>query len=304
LHPDYISTRYAKDLHNVIKVPVQHHHAHIVSCMAEHLIDSPVIGLVFDGTGYGTDGKFWGGEVLVAEYDRFERAAHLSYIPMPGGASAVKEPWRMAVSYLYDAFGDKLWDLNLPLFNQIPEQKSKIITEMISKKLNSPETSSLGRLFDGVSGILGIRSHCNFEGQAAMELEMAADENTRASYDYEWTSGKVYRIELKPIIYGIVEDIEKGISRSTISGKFHRTIANMFSRLCIIIRKERGINQVVLSGGVFQNSFLLTALSQTLEKQGFKVYSHARIPTNDGGIALGQAVIAAYTVDGNKMKFH
>ncbi|MGV7223461.1 MAG: carbamoyltransferase HypF [Nitrospinales bacterium] len=304
LHPDYLSTRYARDLHNVTKIAVQHHHAHIVSCMAENLIDSPVIGLAFDGTGYGTDGKIWGGEILVTEYDKFERVAHLSYIPMPGGSSAIKEPWRMAVSYLYDAYKDKLWDLNLSLFNQISEQKIKIVIEMISKNLNSPVTSSLGRLFDGVSGILGIRSYCNFEGQAAMELEMLGDENIQATYDYNWTSGEVYRIELKPVICGIVEDIEKGIPCSIISGKFHRTIASMFSRLCIIVRKDRGINEVVLSGGVFQNSFLLTVMTQTLERQGFKVYSHLRIPTNDGGIALGQALVAAHTVEESKITFY
>ena len=190
LHPDYLSTKYALSRKNVKVVRVQHHHAHIAGCMAENMIDGPVIGLSFDGTGYGEDGKIWGGEILVAEKSRFTRAAHISYIPMPGSAAAIKEPWRMAASYLYDAFGEEMWGLDLPVLKETSEDKIRFIIDMISKKINSPETSSLGRLFDGISAIIGIRNRVCFEGQAAMELEMLSDENTEETYDYEWISDR------------------------------------------------------------------------------------------------------------------
>ena len=174
LHPDYLSTRYAEEQQDIQKIQVQHHHAHIVSAMAENMLDGPVIGLSFDGTGYGSDGTIWGGEILFAEIEKFSRAAHFAYVPMPGSAAAIKEPWRMAVSYLYDAFGEGFWDLDLPFLKKIDHNKLKIIVKMISKQLNSPHTSSLGRLFDGIAAIAGIRNHVFFEGQAAMELEMLA----------------------------------------------------------------------------------------------------------------------------------
>ena len=293
LHPDYLSTRYAEELKDIKKIQVQHHHAHIVSCMAENLIDGPVIGLSFDGTGYGADGNIWGGEILVADHKTFRRAAHLSYTPMPGGAAAVKEPWRMAVSYLYDVFGDAFMDLDLPILKGIDEKRIKIMVEMIQKKVNSPDTSSLGRLFDGIAAIIGIRSHVSFEGQAAMELEMLAEKTIIATYDYDRVSGDVHRVLFQPIIHGVASDVQKGVEPSEISGKFHSTLVRMFSELCGIIGKETGLNRVVLSGGAFQNSFLLTGLIQTLTRNNFQIFTHALVPPNDGGIALGQAMVAA-----------
>ena len=297
LHPDYLSTRYAEELKDIKKIQVQHHHAHIVSCMAENLIDGPVIGLSFDGTGYGADGNIWGGEILVADHKTYRRAAHLSYTPMPGGAAAVKEPWRMAVSYLYDAFGDAFMDLDLPILKGIDEKRIKILVEMIQKKVNSPDTSSLGRLFDGIAAMIGIRNHVSFEGQAAMELEMLAEKTIAATYDYDWVSGDVHRVLVQPIIRGVVNDMQKGVDPSEISGKFHSTLVRMFSELCEIIGKETGLNRVVLSGGVFQNSFLLTGLIQTLTRNNFQVFTHTLVPPNDGGIALGQAMVAAANTD-------
>jgi hydrogenase maturation protein HypF len=293
LHPDYMSTRYAMEQDGVEKIQVQHHHAHIVSCMAENKLDGDVIGLSFDGTGYGTDGAIWGGEILVADEKKIIRKAHISYVPMPGGEAAIREPWRMAVSYLHDAFGQEFKNLRLPGLNQFDEKKIKIIAEMIEKKVNSPDTSSLGRFFDGIAAICGIRSAVHFEGQAAMELEMAAGEKTEENYDYEWTSGDVYRILPGPIIRGVVRDIENGVHISQISSKFHQTLVKLFSDLCETIRKETQLKRIVLSGGVFQNSLLLTGLSEALEKKDFIVFTHRLIPTNDGGISLGQAVIAA-----------
>jgi len=296
LHPDYMSTRYAMEQDRVEKVQVQHHHAHIVSCMAENRLDGDVIGLSFDGTGYGTDGAIWGGEILVADEEKFTRKAHIYYVPMPGGAVAIKEPWRMAVSYLYDTFGEEFFNFNLEPIKKIDKKKLNIIVEMILKKVNSPLTSSLGRFFDSVASIVGIRNHVHFEGQAAMELEMAADEKSRESYDYEWVSGDVYKVLPQPIIRGVVKDIKDGVNISEISSKFHFTLVRLYSDLCETIRKETELKRVVLSGGVFQNSLLLTGLAQALEERGFKVFTHKLVPANDGGISLGQAVVAAAIV--------
>lgn len=297
LHPDYLSTRYAAELGGIKKIPVQHHHAHIASCMAENLIDGPVIGLSFDGTGYGADGNIWGGEILVADHKTYRRAAHVSYTPMPGGASAVKEPWRMAVSYLYHTFGDAFMDLDLPVLKSIDEKRIKIMVEMIQKKVNAPDTSSLGRLFDAIAAIIGIRNRVAFEGQAAIELEMLAEKTTAAFYDYDRVSGDVHRVLVQPIIHGVVNDLQKGVDPSKISGKFHSTLVRMFSELCGIIGNETGLNRVVLSGGAFQNSLLLTGLIQTLTRSNFQVFTHTLVPPNDGGIALGQAMVAAANAD-------
>jgi hydrogenase maturation protein HypF len=293
LHPDYLSTRYAEELQNINKIQVQHHHAHIVSAMAENRIDDPVIGLSFDGTGYGTDGAIWGGEILVADIEKFYRAAHFAYVPMPGSTAAIKEPWRMAVSYLYDALGQDFWNLDLPVLKAIEADKVKIIVDMIRKKINSPLTSSLGRLFDGIAAITGIRYKVDFEGQAAMELEMLAADKVADIYDYEWITTEGHKILTRPIIQGVVNDMVNGIHPSVISRKFHQTLIQMFSDLCAVIRKESGLNRVVLSGGVFQNSLLLTGLIKALEEKNFQVFTHSKVPANDGGISLGQAMVAA-----------
>jgi len=293
LHPDYLSTRYAVEQPDIEKVPVQHHHAHIVSCMAENMLDGQVIGLSFDGTGYGPDGSIWGGEVLVADKKDFSRKAHLSYVPMPGSSAAVKEPWRMAISYLYDAFGDAFLDLDLPVLRDIDERNVNIISEMIIKRVNSPATSSLGRLFDGIASIIGMRHSVCYEGQAAMELEMISGEKTKEAYEYEWASGDMYTILPRPIISGVVNDMKKGVALSRISAKFHETLIRLFSNLCEDIRTETDLNRVALSGGVFQNEIILTGMIRALEERNFQVFTHHLVPTNDGGLSLGQAVIAA-----------
>ena len=293
MHPDYLSTVHAKGQQDIQKVEVQHHHAHIVSCMAEHKLDGEVIGLSFDGTGYGTDGAIWGGEVLVAEAKQFKRAAHLAYVPMPGSTAAIKEPWRMAVSYLHDAFGEDFGDLDLPVLTQIDPSKLKIIVEMILKGVNSPQTSSLGRLFDGVAAIIGIRQRVNFEGQAAMELEMLTADDGDSIYNVEWVSGDVFKIFPAPIIRGVVRDLQNGLSTAEIGAKFHKTIVALFAEICASIRNECELNRVVLSGGCFQNSILLASLIQKLGLRNFEVFAHRQVPANDGGIALGQAVVAS-----------
>jgi hydrogenase maturation protein HypF len=293
MHPDYLSTQYAQEQPTVHKIQVQHHHAHIVSCMAEHKLEGAVIGLSFDGTGYGTDGAIWGGEILIVEEHDFKRSGHFAYVSMPGSSAAIKEPWRMAVSYLIDAFGDEFRDLDLPAIRKIENEKINIISEMISKGINSPQTSSLGRLFDGVAALCGIRKRVNFEGQAAMELEMLAEHATESRYDYEWESDDTIRILTAPIIRGIVADVHNRVPVSKISAKFHKTLICLFTDICEVIRNRRGLNRVALSGGCFQNATLLAGLIQALEKRNFKVFSHQQVPSNDGGIALGQAIVAA-----------
>ena len=293
MHPDYLSTVHAKEQQDICKVEVQHHHAHIVSCMAEHKLVGEVIGLAFDGTGYGTDGTIWGGEVLVAEAKQFKRVAHLAYVPMPGSSAAIKEPWRMAISYLQDAFGENFWDLDVPVITRIEPPKLKIIVEMILKGVNSPQTSSLGRLFDGVAAIIGIRQQVNFEGQAALELEMLAADDADSIYDFEWVTGDTFKILPAPIIRGVVTDVQNGLPVAEIGAKFHKTIVALFAGVCASVRNESELNRVVLSGGCFQNSILLAGLIQKLESLNFQVFAHRQIPTNDGGISLGQAMVAA-----------
>lgn len=293
MHPDYLSTQYAQEQSNIQKIQVQHHHAHIVSCMTEHKLDGPVIGLSLDGTGYGPDHTVWGGEVLVAEQHAFERVAHIACVPMPGSTAAIKEPWRMAVSYLRDAYGSEFRNLNLKPVSEIADEKLTIINAMMTKGVNSPLTSSLGRLFDGVAAIIGIRQRVNFEGQAAMELEMLSADSTSEIYDYEWISGDMLKILPAPIIRGVVDDLQNGMTVAEIGAKFHETVIQLFADVCGVMRKERHLKRVVLSGGCFQNAFLLTGLIQALEKKNFEVFTHQQVPANDGGIALGQAMVAA-----------
>ena len=292
MHPDYLSTRYAREQDRIEVLEVQHHHAHIAACMAENQVEGPLIGLAFDGTGFGTDGCIWGGELLLASFDQFERAGHLAYVPMPGGAAAIKEPWRMAISYLYHAYGNDLLRLDLPLFKKVQQHKIETIIEMIEKKINSPYTSSLGRFFDGVAAMVGLRETVAFEGQAAMELEMAADLSKPGAYEYAASLGGPLEMPLEPIVKGVVEDIRKQVHPSEISMKFHNTLVHMFTDRCVEIRKQTGFAQVALSGGVFQNAIMLSSLTEHLENKGFEVLSHQQVPSNDGGIALGQAVVA------------
>jgi hydrogenase maturation protein HypF len=292
MHPDYLSTRYADKQEHLEKITVQHHHAHIVSCMAENQVIEPVIGLSFDGTGYGTDGSIWGGEVLLARYDGFERVAHLAPTPMPGGAAAIKEPWRMAISYLHQTYGEGFRNRKLAFLESLTTNQISITTQMIEKGVNVPQTSSLGRFFDGISALMGLRTKVAFEGQAAMELEMLASGSITDVYDYAWSSQDGYQIDPRAIIQGIVTDVENDILPAVISDKFHTTLIKLFSDLCRVLKKETGISQVALSGGCFQNAILLGGLARELQTNGFQVLTHKKVPANDGGICLGQALIA------------
>jgi hydrogenase maturation protein HypF len=293
LHPDYLSTQYALSIPDIPKIGVQHHHAHIVSVMAENGVEGDVIGVALDGTGFGLDGTVWGGEFIKANLRDFDRLAHLKKVPMPGSSMAIKEPWRMALVYLSEAFGDQVMELKIDLTKRIDSQKWDILKRAIKQKVNSPLTSSMGRLFDAISSLLSIRDEVHYEGQAAIELEMIADQGVKEGYRFQNHGDEVPMvIDPAEMIRGIVRDLIDRVPSSRISGKFHQTISRMIIETCQTIRSEEALNRVVLSGGVFQNIFLLSLVTEGLKRSGFDVYTHHLVPPNDGGISLGQAVIA------------
>jgi hydrogenase maturation protein HypF len=293
LHPDYLSTQYALKQSSMIQIGIQHHHAHIVSGMAEHGLDGPVIGIALDGTGYGTDGQIWGGEVLVVEPHRFDRVGHFAYLSLPGGAAAIKKPWRMAVSALHEAFGDQFLKMDFAFLEDIPRDQLNVLIRMIKQGINSPLTSSCGRLFDSVAAIAGVRNDVAYEGQAAVELEAAAEGDTHRVYPFEiQEKAGAQQFLTGPIIKSVVDDVQDGCSTGLVSATFHNTLVALFVEVCKRVRASRKLQKVVLSGGCFQNARLLVQLTRGLEDEGFEVYSQAAVPSNDGGIALGQAVAA------------
>jgi hydrogenase maturation protein HypF len=295
LHPDYFSTRWALAQKGVRLVGVQHHHAHIASCMAENHLDGKVIGFALDGTGYGTDGHIWGGEVLVSDYEEFHRVAHLAYVPMPGGEAAIHEPWRMALSYLLRHFGEKLFDLPVPFVRQLDRRRAELLLRMIERGVNSPLTSSCGRLFDAVAALVGIRQTVTYEAQAAIELEMAIDSHgDDTGYPLAVVSDKSgWTMDAGPLFEAIAGDLKRGIPTGTISRKFHEGLADVFAQLACLVRERTGHSRVCLSGGSFQNMHLLQALQVRLQRHGFEVFTHSEVPPGDGGLSLGQALVAS-----------
>ena len=292
LHPEYLSTKYAQGLEEIeTRIGVQHHHAHIASCMADNQIEGEVIGVAMDGLGFGSDGRFWGGEFFVADFCTAERIAHLDAIPMPGGAQAIREPWRMAAVYLQRTLGDDFLKLDLPFVQNLDWRAWATLRRMIATRTNSPETTSMGRLFDALSAILGLRSAINYEGQAAIELEAIADRDCLDGYEFEIVQGGSI-IKVEGIIRQVVEELIGGASPPLVSAKFHTGVANLILSLAQRTRERQRLNRVVLSGGVFQNLFLLQRACQKLRGAGFEVFTHSRVPPNDGGISLGQAAIA------------
>lgn len=291
LHPGYLSTRYAMSLEKPVRIPVQHHHAHVASCMAEHGLAGTVIGVAFDGAGLGDDGTIWGGEFLVANFARFERRAHFRKVPLPGGDAAVRQPWRMALSYLEDLGADPI-ALELPGWQAADAKKIRLIQSMLHQRLNTVETSSCGRLFDAVSAILGLRHEASYEGQAAIELEHLAFVEVEEAYPFDLGGGPVQEIDFRRAIRAIVEDARAGRPAGWISARFHNTIAAVVVEVCRRLRAAEGLGRVCLSGGVFQNMRLLERACAGLGRHGFEVFHQTRVPTNDGGIALGQAAIA------------
>jgi hydrogenase maturation protein HypF len=376
LHPDYFSTRWALSQSGLERVGVQHHHAHVASCMAENHLEGKVIGIALDGTGYGTDGAVWGGEVLLATYADFERMAHLDYVPMPGGAAAITEPWRMAASYLHKHFGEALWEMEIPFVRHLdvgahdhaplqkemesqvaahryaapqketesqvgahryaPPQKEPesqvgahghpvaqslrpaaqsrllaagraathaplrkqvaVLVRMAERGVNSPLTSSCGRLFDAVSALAGIRKRVNYEAQAAIELEAAiAGDSEGIGYPFELRpEGSGWIIDTRPLFDALVNDLKCSVPVGIISRRFHEGFGDVLARAAKLIQAKTGIDKVCLSGGSFQNVFLLEYLRRKLEANGLNVFTHSEVPCGDGGLSLGQALVAAH----------
>jgi len=292
LHPHYLSTKFALGLAGVEKFGVQHHHAHIASCMAENGITDKVIGVAFDGTGFGTDAKIWGGEFLIADFAGFERRAHFRYVPLAGGDTAVREPWRLALSYLLDTYGAKVDSLDLPLWRRVSSKKIATVRAMIERGINTVQTSACGRLFDAVASIIGIRDDVNFEAQAAIELEAGVLQGVDACYPFEISSADPWEIDVRRAIESIVKDVLAARPAGWIAAAFHNTIVAIVVEVCRRLRTAEGIARVCLSGGTFQNLYLLDRAVAGLRREGFEVFVHARVPPNDGGISLGQAVIA------------
>jgi hydrogenase maturation protein HypF len=328
LHPDYLSTKFAKESGKIV-VGVQHHIAHVLSCVAENEIEPPALGVSWDGTGYGTDGTIWGGEFFQIADSRVERIAHLRSFRLPGGDKAVREPRRAAIGLLYEMFGDAAFEMtHLPPFQGLPAVELSALTGMLRRKLNSPQTSSIGRLFDAVASLINLRQKMRFEGQAAMELEFALDgietdecyelplvqnaeqsragvpparrarqrEQTKEAVSIslgETAAGETpallsFVLDWSPMVEAILSDVQKGVAGGRISAQFHNTLAEAV----VTVAKRAGERRVVLSGGCFQNRYLTERTVRRLQAEGFQPYWHQRVPPNDGGIALGQVVAA------------
>lgn len=302
MHPLYSSTKYAEECSLPI-IKVQHHHAHIVSCMVENKVKDQVIGIAYDGTGYGTDGKIWGSEFLICDEKNFKRVAHLRYLPLPGGESAIHAPWKIGAGYAYVALKDEGTEVIKNLYGN----SSSVIVEMIKRNINCIDTCSMGRLFDSVSSIICVCNKATYEGQGSIELEALISRNVKfdksAVYDYNINlKNDVLEIDPIPTIKQIIEDKFNYFSKEKMSIKFHNTIICFTLEVCEIIRKKTKINKIALSGGVFQNYYLLKNLCNELEKTGFEVYTHSQFPSNDGGVALGQIVIGDNLFKERKIK--
>ncbi len=302
MHPNYMSTVYAMNLNNENKIGVQHHHAHMASCMLEHHIFDDVIGIIYDGTGYGIDKNTWGGEFLIGSRKSFNRVGHFKYVKIQGGDSAQKNIWKIGVSYLKEVRNEEIRRFGLKRIcgfleediseKDISEEYINNILNALEYDLNCYKTSSLGRLYDGVCSILGLRQNINYDGQGAIELENIVEYNTLESYGYLIEKEEGYIVDHTSIIIDILKDIKNGISISKISGKFHNTIVNITVEMACRLRKDYGINKVVLSGGVFENMYLLENIYELLKEKDFSVFFNESIPTNDSGISLGQIAVA------------
>jgi hydrogenase maturation protein HypF len=280
LHPDYFSTKFAKEFSGSVK-PVQHHHAHIASVMQEYCLKGPVIGVSFDGTGYGTDGNTWGGEFLLAKARRFERLAHLKYRKMPGGDKVVREPWRMVLSILGKEGADLLKD--------VPKRNKDLVLAMMERDINSPLTSSAGRLFDAAAALLGICVYASMEAEGPIKLESMCRENVRESYKFEVEKqNDTYVIDAKGLFQGMIKDMKEKRAKELIATKFHNSMAKIVVRTVKKLSKNLNIKDIALSGGVFQNNFLKKKVLRKLKKSEFNVYINSSFPVNDLNISLGQ----------------
>jgi hydrogenase maturation protein HypF len=296
MHPDYATTRHARqraEREGKQLLTVQHHQAHMASCMAENQLNETVIGVTFDGAGYGTDGTVWGGEFLLGDYRQFRRAAHMRPVGMPGGEAAVRQPWRMALAHLVDA------ETTLPpLTERLLPAQTRTVTQMLQRRFNSPLTSSIGRLFDAVASLAGVRDQVSHEGQAAIELEwLAATVPSDGAYPFTIASSPEGKwpliVDTRPMIRAIAADVIASVEQALIARRFHSSVTDMVAEVCGLIRETTGIDAVVLSGGVFLNALLATEVSVRLRGGGFRVYRHRLVPPSDGGLSLGQLAIVA-----------
>ena len=291
LHPGYMSTRMAWQSGIKRKVGVQHHHAHIASCMADNHLRGKVLGVTLDGTGYGTDGNIWGGEFMVADFAGFVRRAHLRNVLLPGGNAAVRQPWRMALSYLRDAFGDQL-PATLAGISCIDEKQRALVNTMLARRIQTVETSSCGRLFDAVAALLGLVTEVSFEGQAAIALEALAEHGIDQRYEFAVEDHEPMILDFRPVIVSIVSDLAAGRPGGEISARFHNTLSAAIAEVCATVSRRDALQRVCLSGGTFQNLYLLGRTVVELRRRGLEVFLHAQVPANDGGLSLGQAMIA------------
>ena len=296
LHPDYLSSRFAQSL-GLPLIKVQHHHAHIASVMAEHNLNEKLIGVAMDGVGLGDDGHIWGAEFLCCDLSAYERIGHFDYIPQPGGDMVAHEPWRMTVSYLYKYFGEDFLELPLPFINKVGKKKIKDIILIIDKNINSPLSSSAGRLFDAVSALTGISVNASFHAEAPMRLEAAINYNVNVPYDFVLSD----KISFEPMFKQIIEDILQSTNTSIIAAKFHHTVINAVVSMTTKLALSKNIRKVALSGGSFQNRFILNHIENALKQSGLDVYSNEQIPANDGGISLGQLAVAACRINTGKL---
>jgi hydrogenase maturation protein HypF len=296
LHPDYLSTRFVEES-GIPLIRVQHHHAHLAACMAENSLDDNVIGVIFDGTGYGKDGTIWGGEFFVGGYDSYRREGHLTPVPLPGGDTAVRQPWRMAIAYLYQTLGEAVFTLDHPVVRQLPKSEMKLFARMLQKEINSPPTSSCGRLFDAVAALLNIRYTVSYDGQAAIELEALAesgDPGRSYSYNILTVEGTPLQLDFSQMFPEILEDLRKGVATASIACRFHQSVASASTEVCLRIAQSSGLDRIILSGGVFQNRLLTEMLNNGLTSSGLQVFTHRLTPPNDGCISLGQAAVAGW----------
>lgn len=292
LHPDYQTTRRAEELPALRRMAVQHHHAHFASCLAENGVDAPALGVIFDGLGYGSDGTMWGGEFLLGDLRDFRRVGYFAPTAMPGGDLATREPWRMALAYLHQAYGRDY--PRLPFLEEISRRDELLVVTMIERGLNAPLSSSCGRLFDAVAALLCLRNRVSFEGQAAIELEMVAASAPSTPYPYALSlCAEALVFEPAEMIRALVADLVAGVPVATISARFHATLVAVVHEVCARLRTATGIGCVALSGGVFQNRLLAEGILARLEEGGFTVMTHSLVPPNDGGLSLGQAAVAA-----------
>jgi len=297
LHPDYLSTGYARERDGVTLIGVQHHHAHLAACLAEHGECGPAIGAIYDGAGLGTDGAIWGGELLVGDLERVERAGHLQPVRLPGGDAAVREPWRMACAWLLAAFDGEA-PLPASIAAQVDRASWERIAELARTGMASPITTSVGRLFDAVAALCGIRMTVHDEGRAAMELEAAAARGERAAYPLAVRDADVLRLDARETVRAIVEDLAADTSVAVVSARFHNALADATASAVSLLAQRRNVGTAVLSGGVFQNRLLLTRTAQALAREGLRVLIPRALPPNDGAIAYGQAAVAAARLSG------